>query len=89
MTENKILEDSKVEEALGGTEEKKKGCELCGETGYYESYYITLKFTDGSEYLGRKKICMKCRDTYLRDFIKKNYPGRSLKGLHMDGPLAN
>ena len=83
----KYWKTAKLKKVSGGAGETRKGCELCGKIDEYESYYITIKFTDGAEILGRKKICMTCRDTHIRDYIKKNYPGRTVKTIYMDGPL--
>ncbi len=89
MKENEILEDEKVEKVNGGAAGNKKVCDLCGGNGPFESYYITIKFTDGFEYLGRKRICLGCHDSHLKDYIRENYPGRSFKEVRMEGPLMN
>lgn len=86
--DTKKIEDNLTEKVAGGTEEKKIGCELCGERGEYEYYYITIKFKDGIESLGRKKICLACRDSHCMKYIKENYPGRALDTVRMEGPLA-
>ena len=88
MEENKALEDIKTEQVSGGSEGTKRVCELCGGEGPFENYRITIRFTDSREYLGLKRICLYCRDTHLKDYIKKNYPGKALKSLDMEGPLA-
>ena len=88
MEEKKFIEDEKTEKVSGGTDEPKRGCELCGQIDEYEYYRITLKFADGSEYLGRKKICMECRNDHCMKYARQNYPGRTIKTVYMEGPLA-
>ena len=72
---------------VSGGEGSGRVCELCGNKGTLEKYYITLKFTDGSEYLGLKRMCLTCRDTRLSAFIRNNYPDRNSTGYHLDGPV--
>ena len=89
MDNNRALDDTKVEKVNGGATAGKRVCELCGGRGEFESYNIKIKFTDGIENLGRKRICLNCRDTYLKDYIRQTYPGRALKDIYMEGPLMN
>ena len=73
---------------VSGGEGSGRVCELCGnKASEYETYRITLKFTDGSEYLGAKRMCLHCRDTHLSAFIRENYPDRKSTGYYMDGPI--
>ena len=87
--ENRNVEDVAAAKVSGGSQGNKRICELYEVDEPFETYRITIRFTDGTEQLGRKRICQYCRDTHLRDYLKKNYPGRALKSLDMEGPLAN
>ena len=86
MEERKIVEDGTAAEAAGGFAGTAGVCDICGAEASTEKYDITLKFMDGNEYLGYKKVCMKCRNSHLSAYISKNYPGRTLKMLYMTGP---
>lgn len=66
-------------------------CDMCGnltDSFDIETYEIRIDYTnpEGSEYLGMKDVCLRCRDTHLEEYIAKNGWG-DLEGIYMKGPL--
>ena len=86
------INDKMLENTTGGS--RGPGgwvCDICGRNvcgDEIDAYEIRIDYRDpeSSEYLGRKDVCNRCRDTHLEEYIAKHGWGY-LAGIYMKGPL--